>query len=93
MNFYGHIRDVVPQGQVALRLPAGSTVADLLRRLREELGEPFQERVLEADGRPQPSVRLMVEGEVVDSVEQPLGGDEVRVAVAIIPPIMGGATL
>lgn len=90
VSFYGHIRDVVPQGKLGLGLPAGSTVADLLRRLQQELGEPFRERAFDEHGQLLPSVKVIVAGEVVEQLEQPLGGEEAQVTVVIVPPVIGG---
>jgi molybdopterin converting factor small subunit len=90
VRFYGHIRDLVPQGKKGLTLPEGSTVADLLRRLLEELGEPFRERAFDERGQLLPSVKVMVAGEVVEEMEQPLGGEGAQVTVVIVPPVIGG---
>ena len=93
VSFYGHIRDVAPQGKMGLSLPAGSTVADLLHRLQEELGEPFRERAFDERGQLRPSVKVIVAGEVVEGLDHPLGGEGAQVMVVIVPPVIGGCYL
>ncbi|MEK7847980.1 MAG: MoaD/ThiS family protein [Chloroflexota bacterium] len=90
VTFYGHIRDVAPQGKMELGLPAGSTVADLLQRLVAELGEPFRERAFDEYGQLLPSLKVIVAGEVVEELEQVLGGEGAQVAVVVVPPVIGG---
>lgn len=90
VSFYGHIRDVAPQGKMGLHLPHGSTVADMLQRLVEELGDPFRERAFDERSELLPSVKVIVDGEVVEGTEHVLGGEGAQVAVVIVPPVIGG---
>ena len=90
VSFYGHIRGLVPQGKMGLSLPEGSTVADLIHGLVEGLGEPFRERAFDEQGQLLPSVRIIVDGEVVETPDQPLGGEGAKVAVVFVPPVIGG---
>ncbi|MBI4320122.1 MAG: MoaD/ThiS family protein [Chloroflexi bacterium] len=52
--------------QVELTMPDDATARDLLTRLVEMYGDPFVERVLTSDGRPQTYAQLFVDGSPVD---------------------------
>lgn len=75
--FFAAYRDLVGTREYALELPEGSSVADLVRRLRDA-GPPF-------DGLPsEPAVAV---NRRYASLGAPLGaGDE----VAFLPPVAGG---
>lgn len=91
VSLYGYIRDVVPEGKVRLTLPAEATVGSLLVHLGQSLGERFRERVFTENGELLPSVRVMVGGVLVESLEESLArGEHTEIAVVIVPPVIGG---
>jgi molybdopterin synthase sulfur carrier subunit len=75
--FFAAYRDLVGAPSLDVELPAGATVADLVRALRER-GAPF-------DGLPaEPAVAV---NRTYAFLDQPLAADD---EVAFIPPVAGG---
>jgi molybdopterin synthase sulfur carrier subunit len=75
--FFAAYRDLVGSGSIAVELPTGATVADLVAELRGR-GAPF-------DGLPaEPAVAV---NRTYAFLDEPLASDD---EVAFIPPVAGG---
>lgn len=86
--FFGAIIDAAKR-QKETQVSA-SSVRELLTKLSEDFGEPFKQKVLESDGKPQAFVNIFVNNTDIrhlKELETPLNeGDE----VLILPAVAGG---
>ena len=95
IRFYGMTRDVVGEARLTVRLPAGSTVADLLNYLIDRFGDRLRERLIDGPGRLSRFVEVIVNGCQVGhtALDTQLARSEMRTAavnVLVLPPSAGG---
>jgi len=90
IQVYATLRDVVGRKTIAVDLPAPTDLAELLERVCA-LHPALRAKVLDADGRLQPAIHILVNGREV----RQLDGLRTRVmpddSVRILPPVGGGA--
>jgi MoaD family protein len=85
------LKQVVGQRLTEIDLPDGSTVEDFLTYMRDRWGDKLSTHLFDPDsGAVLPYVRIMVNGQTIqflEDMETPLvEGDE----VLILPPVSGG---
>lgn len=78
-------------GTRAIDVDEGGTLRVVLEALTSEIGAPFRQRVLDAEGGPQEHIAVLVNGRSYRNLPDGLDtrlhdGDE----VAMFPPVMGG---
>lgn len=76
VRFFAQDREALGRGTRVMELPEGSSVADLLERLRAEM----------SNGRPPGSAVVAVDHEYAAHDRVLRGGEE----IALIPPVAGG---
>jgi molybdopterin converting factor small subunit len=91
--FYGFVRDVIGTRGIALDVPKGSTVRDLLDLLVAQAGKNLRDRLLRSSGDLETNVRIFVGGRSVTSLAEPLGDDgqpSAEVKVFVLSATAGG---
>jgi molybdopterin-containing oxidoreductase family molybdopterin binding subunit len=91
VSFFGYFRDIVNEGRAQLILPNGASLADLIQALAQRYGDRVRERLLRGDGSLQSGVRIVVGGEVVDSLDHRFGEGAQEVDVFVMHEVAGGA--
>jgi len=86
-----HLKRIIGSGEVALSVPEGSTLEELLVTMVKRWGKKLSSRLFESNSTiPLPYIRLMVNGRDIgflNKLETKLqGGDE----ILILPPVAGG---
>jgi hypothetical protein len=79
---------------VEFAMQDGATAGDLLARLAERFGRPFDATATGARAWLPRGVRMFVEGQMTRERDQPLaapGAESQKVIVILVTPIMGGA--
>ncbi|MFB6156666.1 MAG: ubiquitin-like small modifier protein 1 [Haloferacaceae archaeon] len=87
-HFFGPLRDAVGTKTVARELPAGATVADLVRDLAAEF-DAVEERVLDGDEVGE-DVNVTVDGRNVRQREGAATELSDGATVRFAPPVVGG---
>lgn len=92
VRFYGFIRDVVSHSSLALELPPGSTLRELLKSVVNQSGERLRDRLFTAGGELEANVQIFVGAEQAASLEQPIadGQEENEVKIFILSATAGG---
>jgi hypothetical protein len=94
VHFVGVLARGMPR-DLALWLPEGSTVRDVLEAIRRRVGGEADAWLVAEDGGLDGSVQIAVDGEVVerDQLDRPLppGSDRPEVSVFLMRAIFGGA--
>lgn len=85
----GQLRQAAP-ALTSLVVPAGTALDDALAQVAERGGETLLRQLRGSDGRPEPTVIVVVNGRVVGAAERGgfllADGDE----ILLMPPIAGG---
>lgn len=94
VNIIGVATPGLPR-QMVLSLDEGATIRSLLEELSRRGGEGLRRSIWAANGRPDGSLLIAVNGEIVDpgrlDGRLPLSGDRTEVSVFLIRPIFGGS--
>jgi hypothetical protein len=86
VQLFGALAVASEQRSLALELPAGATVRDVLATLGHLLGETFLVHVLDAGGAKRRYCRLFVGGYPVEDLQMPLGATaEIDIILLIAP--------
>jgi len=91
VRFFTTLREIVGKGEEKYEVKVTDlTVSELLKRLEEKYGKPFQEYVYDEKGEVKGYLQLLVNGRSITTL-QGMGtklkeGD----TLAIIPPVGGG---
>ena len=90
VRFMGDLCALIGQQQIAVTLPEGSTMADLMSDLSTTYGEAFTARVFSSPTRLQHSVLLFVDGQNIKQrggLAAKLGNSETEI---VLLPMFGG---
>ncbi len=79
--------DMLPDNEASIVVPEGASLKDALSALAGQLGEDFKRRLLKESGQLHDHIRLVVEGRVVDRLDEKVPGDT---TVFILHEIAGG---
>ncbi len=93
VNFYGFVRDVIGTSGIALEVPGGSTVRDLLDLLAAQAGTGLRNRLMKSSGDLETNVRIFVGERAISSLTEPLGDDgqpSAEVKVFVLSATAGG---
>ena len=92
VRVHGALRSGGAGGDVALSLPEGSTAGDLIARLAERFGAPFDGAAASPDARLPRQIRLFVGSEMVVSREERLArrNGAGPLTVVVMSPVAGG---
>ena len=92
VQVHGASRGAACAQALAVSLPEGATVGDLVARLGDRLGAPFTGAAASREARLPREIRLFVGGDLVSSREQRLSsrGDAAPVTVVLLTPVSGG---
>ncbi len=93
VRFYGFVRDVVGGSQVALEMPAQSTLRELFNRLVNNFGERLGERLFTSSGDLETNVKVFLGDAQATTLEECLGngqGSSAEVKVFILSATAGG---
>jgi hypothetical protein len=89
VQLFGALASLQSERSVRFALPAGATIADVLARLGERLGDDFLDRVLDEAGAKRRHCRLFVAGYAVEDLQTPLHGSadptEIDIILLIAP--------
>ena len=80
-------------GCFRIELRDGVSAGELLRALAERCGDPFRRALGSTDARLPRHIRMFVDGEMLVTLDQPLGsasGVNAGVTVVVLTPMMGG---
>ncbi len=90
VRLFAGLRELAKQKAVAEDLPDGGTVADAVSGLGDRFGQEFRKQVLDERGQPSESLRILVNGQNIASLQ----GAETKLkngdVLAIFPPVAGG---
>ncbi len=56
---------LTPENDFEMPIPAGCTVADLIRHLTRRLGNDFRKALLDKDGKPQPDYAIVINTQLI----------------------------
>jgi molybdopterin converting factor small subunit len=90
--YFGPIRQSVHVPDDVVVVAAGSTVRQLVARLREKHGDAFCDALFFPDGDPLPTVTMLFDGRDIrhsGGIDTPIEGDRV-VSLVVMPPPLGG---
>jgi MoaD family protein len=86
-----HLKRIIGSGEVALSVPEGSTLEELLATMVKRWGKKLSSRLFESNGTiPLPSIRLMVNGRDIAFLNRMKTELQDRDEVLILPPVAGG---
>jgi MoaD family protein len=86
-----HLKRIIGSGEVALSVPEGSTLEELLATMVKRWGTKLSSRLFESNGTiPLPSIRLMVNGRDIAFLNRMKTELQDRDEVLILPPVAGG---
>src|ERR1035437_6738564 len=91
VRFMGDLRAVIPEKDLVVTLPQGSTIEDLLAFLSKTYGKPFSDRVFQSEGKLHHYIVVFLNGENIRDVggfAAKLGDNEVE--VYMLPTFEGG---
>ncbi|MBI4292638.1 MAG: MoaD/ThiS family protein [Betaproteobacteria bacterium] len=89
---YGSLARMVEKRPLALQLPQGSSVGDVLAELGRRFGEEFTDRVVGADGQKFSHCRVFVDGLRMEDMGLPVdkGPSPATVEIILLAAIEGG---
>ncbi|MBI2370300.1 MAG: MoaD/ThiS family protein [Deltaproteobacteria bacterium] len=92
VRLFGMLGALAGEWQVALRLPKGATVADVIARLGDRFGPSFLDRVLRVPGELHTYARVFVNDEQVDDLSTVIEVQEpsTEVSLLLLPASQGG---
>lgn len=89
-QFEAQLRQAAGCRERSVALPEASTLADALRVVAGELGEEFQQRVLDDSNEPRMSILLFVNDEPVQHADAATRSLAEGDRILLFPPISGG---
>jgi MoaD family protein len=91
-KFYVNVRDIIGKKEIEINLAGseGHTIRDVIDKIDELEDNGFKEKVMGTDDRPRGSIRIVLNGKMIDTLKrfdtEVKNGDD----VAFFPLIAGG---
>ena len=79
--------DMLPDNEASIALAEGASLKDALEELARKLGDDFRQRLLKESGQLHDHIRLVMEGRIVDRLEEKVANET---TVFILHEIAGG---
>jgi release factor glutamine methyltransferase len=90
IRLFATLRELAGQRVLIEELPEGSDVLGALRKLCGQFGAEFRKQVFDEHGQPNESLRILVNGQNIASLQGTGTGLKDGDVVAIFPPVAGG---